>query len=466
VIRLSGRFRSALIIGFQGIRARKTRTFLSMISLFLGVLAVVTVQAGAETVRTLTLADIELQMGRDGTRTYWVPPVPGAAQATAETIKGRPGAAANYSMQAIIGEPRVRPINPGGQSFEHLDQMGDGVVYGPDTRFEMSCDDAGNCRPVPVNAAAPAPKGAAIELSLVALINDIRPFRPFRPVAGNFLDFSGDPSYSPRLVINKAAAMGFARFTIPAEMRLDGGIANPTPRIIGVVDDGNSQPVAYARADEIDNWLPPPAPATGSSPATSSSSADPKAAMQMSWSGQPMAVSFAPGNGELEALLVRKLVALGVPRESLNADVRNARKELEQELTILNWIFLGMAGLVLLIGVAGILNVGLATVGERVEEFALRRAVGTPRVLLAGIVLAETLLTGLLTAGAAIATAAAALSAATTLLGSRIPQLQDLTFPWQAGVAGVIAGLIAGILGGSIPALRAARIPIATVMRA
>ena len=50
--------------------------------------------------------------------------------------------------------------------------------------------------------------------------------------------------------------------------------------------------------------------------------------------------------------------------------------------------------LVLLIGVAGILNVGLATVGERVEEFALRRAVGTPRVLLAGIVLAETLLTG------------------------------------------------------------------------
>ena len=44
----------------------------------------------------------------------------------------------------------------------------------------------------------------------------------------------------------------------------------------------------------------------------------------------------------------------------------------------MRWIVLGTAGLVLLIGVAGILNVGLATVGERVEEFALRRAVGTP----------------------------------------------------------------------------------------
>ena len=78
----------------------------------------------------------------------------------------------------------------------------------------------------------------------------------------------------------------------------------------------------------------------------------------------------------------------------------------QRSLTIIRVIFFGMASLVLLIGVGGILNVGLATVGERVEEFALRRAVGTPRLLLAGIVLSETLLTGLLTAAAAIGAAA------------------------------------------------------------
>jgi putative ABC transport system permease protein len=55
---------------------------------------------------------------------------------------------------------------------------------------------------------------------------------------------------------------------------------------------------------------------------------------------------------------------------------------------------------------------------------------------------------------------------AAQLLGDRDPVLRDLTFPWEAGVAGVIAGLVAGVLGGLIPAVRAARIPIATVMRA
>jgi putative ABC transport system permease protein len=152
--------------------------------------------------------------------------------------------------------------------------------------------------------------------------------------------------------------------------------------------------------------------------------------------------------------------------DELHMETINSKKEIESHLALLNWIFLGMAGLVLLIGVAGILNVGLATVGERVEEFALRRAVGTPRSLLAGIVLAETMLTGLFTAAAAIGASAVALKIVARLVASHTSYLADLTYPWQAGVAGVIAGLVAGLLGGLIPAIRAARIPIATVMRA
>ena len=65
--RLSGRLRSALIIGLQGIRARKLRTLLSMVSLFLGVLAVVVVQTGASLAERALLADYELTSGVDGT---------------------------------------------------------------------------------------------------------------------------------------------------------------------------------------------------------------------------------------------------------------------------------------------------------------------------------------------------------------------------------------------------------------
>jgi putative ABC transport system permease protein len=434
-MRLSGRLRSSLIIGGQGIRARKMRTFLSMISLFLGVLAVVVVQAGAQIAEHSLLANEELTSGKDGTMVMYVPPHAGAVPVTLDTVRGRTDAVASTSTSAIIGEPGVTPVNPGGSSFES-------GGFGP-------CDGMGNCYGAsgPQNDQAGPPKGEAIELQLVGLTGDIRQFRPFRPVSGEWLDFRSGPALSPRIVINKEAAKGFAQHKVPAEMRISGAVANATPRIVGVIDDAGYQPAAYVRADELMTWLP-------------------QDKMVDEQRGDGMRVYLAPGSGDLARVLRSRMVALGVDAGALHTDTINSRERGEQVLAIMRWIFLGMAGLVLLIGVAGILNVGLATVGERVEEFALRRAVGTPRSLLAGIVLAETLLTGLFTAALAIAAAAGALRVGQLLFGSQEPMLADLPFPWQAGVAGVVAGLLAGVLGGLIPAVRAARIPIATVMRA
>jgi putative ABC transport system permease protein len=435
VIGLSGRFRSSLIIGGQGIRARKLRTFLSMISLFLGVLAVVVVQAGAEIGERAMMADVELTQGKDGTRQFYLNANEKVAPVAMETMRGQPGGTLVFTSNAIIGEPGVNPINPGGAPF---DQPGG---YG-----SMVCDQYGNCTGTDSGSDGTAPAGQAIELQLTAMTGDIRQFRPFRPSTGRWLDFGSAPSLSPRLVLNKEAAKGFAQYRVPAEMRLNGASHNPTPRIIGVVDDGSSTPAAYVRADELTNWLP------------RDKASDPN--------GGGLLVMLAPTATALEQTLIARLVAAGAAAHELQPQVVNARKDAAEQLALMRWIFLGLAGLVLLIGVAGILNVGLATVGERIEEFALRRAVGTPRSLLAGIVLAETLLTGLITAGAAIGASALALKVASMILGDSEPLLRDLTFPWQAGVAGIVAGLIAGVLGGLVPAIRAARIPIATVMRA
>jgi putative ABC transport system permease protein len=435
VIRLSGRLRASLIIGGQGIRARKLRTFLSMVSLFLGVLAVVVVQAGAEIANRAMLADIELSQGKDGTRQMYLSPEGQTVPVALEVLKGRTDAVAMTGARAIIGEPGVKPINEGGMP---IDQPGYG---GP----RMRCDETG-CYPMD-DGTTGAPQGQAIELQLVGLTGDIRQFRPFRPSQGQWLDFGGEPSLAPRLVLNEEAAKAFTRYHVPAEMRVDGATANPTPQIIGVVDDGGYQPAAYVRTDELMNWMP-----VSSVGDTSS--------------GPGLQVLMTPAAVEVEHTLRARLVAAGTPEDRIHVSTVQTLKQMSTELALMRWIFLGMAALVLLIGVAGILNVGLATVGERIEEFALRRAVGTPRLLLAGIVLAETLLTGLLTAGLAIGAGVVGLKLALMLFGSRFPSLEGVAFPWQAGVAGVIAGLVAGILGGLVPALRAARIPISTVMRA
>jgi putative ABC transport system permease protein len=356
-----------------------------------------------------------------------IPPQQAAADILVTTLRGRTDAVASVGLSAIIGEPGVKPVNPGASP---LDQN-----WGGSTQV---CFEDGHCE-----EQDGGPPGEAVEVRLTALTGDLRTFRPFRPEAGHWLDFSTVPAMAPRLVLNKEAAKGFERHRVPAEMRVSGATADVTPQFIGVVDDGDVQPRAYVRIDELANWLP------------TAKLVDPN-------TGGELRVMMAPST-PVEQVLTSKLKAAGI--EAFTSTV-NSHKQRAKELKLMRLIFFSMAGLVLLIGVAGILNVGLATVGERVEEFALRRAVGTPRVLLAGIVLAETLLTGLLTAAAAIGASIAALRVVAMVVGNSQPLLRDVQFPWEAGVAGIIAGLVAGVLGGFIPAIRAAGIPIATVMRA
>ena len=429
MIRLSGKLRSALIIGMQGIRSRKLRTLLSMVSLFLGVLAVVAVQAGSQVAEQAALGNIELLEGVDGTQQMSVPQNDKAPAIVLEALQGRQHAVAITGAHAVIGEPNVTPINKGGGP---IDESFSGGYY---------CSGYGSCGPD--QDVAQGPPGKAIELSLNAMTGDVREFQPYRLQSGQWLDFGAQPSLAPRLVLNTKAAEAFERYQIPAQMHITGADNDPTPRIVGVVDDGGYAPAAYGRYDELANWLP-----------TSGNT--------------QLQISMAPTETALQQTLKARLTAAGVPADQIQVRTINSREHVGEQLAVMRWIFLGMAALVLLIGVAGILNVGLATVGERVEEFALRRALGTPRLLLAGIVLAETLLTGLFTSALAIGAGVLGLRAAGLVLSGRsqFSFLHDLAFPWQAGVAGVAAGLIAGLLGGFVPALRAARIPIATVMRA
>ncbi|WP_231950920.1 ABC transporter permease [Allokutzneria albata] len=456
---MSGKFRSSLIIGGQGIRARKLRTLLSMMSLFLGVLAVIAVQAGGQVAEKAMLADIELMRGVDGTESLYLPQHEKTTEIVRETLQGKKGVSAHGQTQITIGEPNTTPLNPGGSSFDpRYSSYGGG-------RYTTVCDASGMCYSQPVDEKQP-PKGAAIELRTTMMVGDIRQFRPFRLVSGQWLDFDSAPSMSPQVVINTAAAEGFKNNKIPAELHVQGGSKNATPRIVGVVDDGQGtySATAYMRADELQNWAPVEAKPPAASGAAKGSM--PGAVRGGGSGGGLSSVFLAPGSEGIKQTLKARLAAAGAEVAGMNSQRADPRKQMESMLNVMKMIFLGMASLVLLIGVAGILNVGLATVGERVEEFALRRAVGTSRMLLTFIVLAETLLTGLLTALAAIGAGVLGFEVAAMMLSGKLPALAEMSFPWQAGIAGVIAGLVAGLLGGLIPAIRAARIPISTVMRA
>lgn len=428
-----GRLRSALVISWQGISAHKLRTLLSMISLFLGVLAVVAVQTGATIADKALVSGAERTAGVDGTRIASVPDSR-SSRPILERANREDGArfAATMGRDATIGETGVVAVNDGGGSF--ADNRGGS--YGPGSAYD--CDSTG-CREIPVSERPPA--GAAIDARVVSVSGPLLTYRPFQMLAGHWLDMDSMPLLAPRVVVNKDAALGFARHRVPAQMRFPGMDKAVRIQVIGVVDDGRDQPTAYSRADELANWVPE-RPDDG------------------------LTVHLPAESSAAEALMMSRLRATGAKAEELTTQPVNARKEMEGQLRLMRLIFLSMAALVLFIGVAGVLNVGLATVGERVDEFALRRAVGTPRGLLAGIVLAESLIIGLFTAGLAIGVGAGGLAVVGVFAGHYEPALVGLTFPWEGGLAGVIAGLTAGLLGGLVPALRAARIPISTVMRA
>ena len=159
-MRLSGRLRAALVIGLQGIRARKLRTLLSMVSLFLGVLAVVVVQAASVSAERAALHDIELTQGIDGTRQMFLPGNATTVPVILDTAAGRPEMVAIGNLEATIGEPGVTPINPGGAPFD-VDPNAYGPYYADNQPFFV-CDQNGCVQKGPqTNQGPPKARGAA-----------------------------------------------------------------------------------------------------------------------------------------------------------------------------------------------------------------------------------------------------------------------------------------------------------------
>ncbi len=157
---------------------------------------------------------------------------------------------------------------------------------------------------------------------------------------------------------------------------------------------------------------------------------------------------------------LRRLVALSHPKEDVRLTVplellREARDTRRRWTLILGTI----AGISLLVGGIGIMNIMLASVTERTREIGIRRALGARRRHIVLQFLAETVL--LCAIGGSLGVG---LSILLPHLLTSVFGLRTIVDPWFLGLAfGIAAGI--GLVFGIYPALRAARLDPVEALR-
>lgn len=135
------------------------------------------------------------------------------------------------------------------------------------------------------------------------------------------------------------------------------------------------------------------------------------------------------------------------------------------QLDTLRTLFSTVAVVALTLAALGILNIGLASVGARTRELAIRRALGARPSDLFVLVLGSALACGLIAVLTGLALSELALR---SLLPRLLPPASAATIPHlpaDAVVQTLAAAVLTAVLGAALPAWRASRIEIAAVLR-
>lgn len=125
----------------------------------------------------------------------------------------------------------------------------------------------------------------------------------------------------------------------------------------------------------------------------------------------------------------------------------------------------GIAGLVMLLGAVGMLNISMVTVRYRVREIGIRRSFGaTSQRIFVGVMMESVVATAV--AGIVGVMLAVAVVKNPWIEGRIAPGLTEFPpFPVEAAMLGLGAAILVGALAGAIPALVAVRVKVIDAIR-
>jgi predicted permease len=141
-------------------------------------------------------------------------------------------------------------------------------------------------------------------------------------------------------------------------------------------------------------------------------------------------------------------------KANIGPNVRPLMKDVVGDVGKLLWILMGSIGIVLLIACANVANLLLVRTEGRQQELGIRAALGASRRRIAGELLFESVIIGLIGSVLGLALAYGALRLLVAMAPAGLPRIQDIGINVPVLIFTLAASLIASLLFGLIPVLK------------
>jgi predicted permease len=138
----------------------------------------------------------------------------------------------------------------------------------------------------------------------------------------------------------------------------------------------------------------------------------------------------------------------------ISPNFRPLKKQVIGNMGTVLWIVMSTVGLVMLIACTNVANLLLVRAEARHQELSIRAALGAGRTRIAGELLLESVLLGLIGGGVAIGVADAGLRLLVALGPANLPRLSEISLDTRSLGFTALLSLLAGLVFGSVPALR------------